>query len=283
MTIDEMKAKARWVRQQTVNMTVAAGLGHIAPAFSCTEILVALYYGGILNIRPSEPDWALRDRFILSKGQACAALYAILADKGYFPIAETLTHCQEGSRLGGHSESNVPGVECYTGSLGHGLPIAAGMAQAAKMRGEDWKVYCLVGDGELQEGSNWEAVDQAYHLGLDNLIVIVDNNGQQAIDHTRDVVGSMPLDKKFESFGWTVLPCDGHRFNLIITVGIDGTLKYTQIPRRGIPLAIIAHTVKGQGVPEICGIPIWHYRIPTTPEEKQWFIDALYDDPPSWA
>lgn len=280
MTIDDMKAKARWVRQQTVNMTVAAGLGHIAPAFSCTEILVALYYGGILNIRPEEPDWPQRDRFILSKGQACAALYAILADKGYFPIAETLTHCQKGSRLGGHSESNVPGVECYTGSLGHGLPIAVGMALAAKMRGEDWKVYCLVGDGELQEGSNWEAVDQAYHLKLDNLIVIVDNNGQQAIDFTSDVTGGRSMKTKFRSFGWHVKSCDGHMYGSPVgTVSVLNELDRLEEK----PKALVAYTIKGKSVPQIEEVCLWHYRIPTTDEEKQWFIDALYDEPPEWA
>jgi len=265
-----LKDRATWVRQKTVEMCVAAGCGHIAPVYSCAEILVALYYSGVLCYSKDDPEWEGRDRFILSKGQAVAGLNAIMADIGYLTMEECMTHCQDGSRLGGHAETNIPGVMCYTGSLGHGLSIGCGMAKAAKMQGKDWKVYVLLGDGECQEGSVWEAALFAAHHKLDNLVVIVDRNGQQAIDFTEDALAMGSMRDKFQAFGFDVAVAEcGNDVD-----EISERLSWT--PAEGKPHCIVAHTVKGKGVPEIEGVPVWHYRVPVTDEEIKWFADALY-------
>lgn len=251
-----LKEKAKWVRQQVLEMCVAAGGGHIAPSFSCTEILVALHQGGVLNIDPKNPKWEDRDRFILSKGQAAVALYAVLADMGFLSVEELLGHCQEGSRLGGHAEDNVPGVDCFTGSLGHGLPIGAGMALAAKMNGKRYKVFVLLGDGECQEGSVWEAAMFASHHHLDNLIAIVDRNGLEATDFTEDVVSLDPFLDKWQAFGWSTRTVGGHSFETLLPI-----LQAAKRPGR-FPLCIVAHTTKGKGLSFMENVPIWHYRIP---------------------
>lgn len=260
--IKELEQKSKWVRQQVFEMCLIAGVGHIAPAFSCTEILVALYHGGFLRVNPDKPSWEGRDRFILSKGHACAALYAILADLGFFPISELQTYTNVGSRLGGHAECETPGVEASTGSLGHGLPISVGMALAAKMDGKDNLYVTLLGDGECQEGSVWEAAMFAGHHGLDNLIAIVDRNFVQSIDFTEDAVTLEPFSKKWEAFNWDVSIIDGHSFNQILT-----TLNKLISEKNGKPKAVIAKTIKGKGVSYMENKPIWHYRIPGSQEE----------------
>lgn len=252
-----LKEKALWVRQKVMEMCLAAGAGHIAPAYSWTDIAVALYYGGILRIDPKNRFWEDRDRFILSKGQACASLYAILADLGFFPVEELMSYCQTGSRLGGHSESHVPGVEAFTGSLGHGLSIASGMALAAKIDKKDYFTYVLLGDGELQEGSNWEAAMFAAHHKLDNLIAIVDRNMLQAIDFTEESLGLEPLEEKWKSFGWKVSHVDGHDFKDMI-----GCFKKLKKAKSEKPSAVIAHTTKGKGVSFMENRSEWHFRIP---------------------
>ncbi len=178
----EFEKKANWLRNKVLEMTVAAGAGHVAPSFSCAEILVALYYGGVMRVDPRNVAWEERDRFILSKGQAAVALYAVLADLGFFPVEELLTFTQKASRLGGHTEDTIPGVEAFTGSLGHGLPIAAGLALGASVRKKGFITVALLGDGECHEGSIWEAAMFAGHHKLNNLVAIVDNNGQSATD-----------------------------------------------------------------------------------------------------
>lgn len=264
INILELKKKANWGRRQVLEMCVAAGAGHIAPAFSCTEILVSLYYGGILQINSRKRFWEGRDRFILSKGHGCAALYAILADLGFLPVSELKSYCQLGSRLGGHSESNVPGVEAFTGSLGHGLPIGAGMALAAKMDGKEYKTIVLMGDGECQEGSIWEAAMFATQHRLNNLIAIIDRNKVQAINHTEEALGLEPFQDKWESFGWDVKTVDGHSIEEVISV-FDG-IRYNRSDK---PLVIIAMTTKGKGVSFMENKPIWHFRVPVGRELKQ--------------
>lgn len=262
LTVEELKQKAKWVRQQVLEMCLIAGAGHIAPAFSATEMFVSLYHGGFLRVDPKNPFWEDRDRFILSKGQACAALYAVLADLGFFPLDELKTYTSVGSRLGGHSESNIPGVEAFTGSLGHGLPMSVGIAITAKMDGKDYLSVAMLGDGECQEGSIWEAAMLASHHKLDNLIILVDRNTLQATNFTEDAVSVEPFDKKWEAFGWDVTTIDGHSFEQILV-----TLNNLKSQRSGKPKAIIAKTTKGKGISYMENKPIWHYRIPGSKEE----------------
>ncbi|OGS22569.1 MAG: hypothetical protein A2252_03050 [Elusimicrobia bacterium RIFOXYA2_FULL_39_19] len=260
----DLEKKARWVRQTVLEMALCAGAGHVAPAYSCTDILVALYQGGVLRVDPKNPKMKGRDMFILSKGQSCAAQYAILADMGYFPVSELNTYCQKGSKLGGHSESNVVGVEAFTGSLGHGFPIGAGMALAAKMDKKDFVTVVLVGDGELQEGSNWEAAMFASQHKLNNLIVIVDRNKLQAIDFTEEAMGLEPLRGKFEAFGFDVKEVNGHSYDEMIPL-----FKTFRNRKSSKPLCIIANTTKGKGVSFMENKAIWHFRIPVGDEVEK--------------
>jgi transketolase len=227
-------------------------------------MFVALYHGGFLRVDPKNPSWEDRDRFILSKGQGCAALYAVLADLGFFPISELKTYTSVGSRLGGHSESNIPGVEAFTGSLGHGLSMSVGIAMAAKMDSRDYLSVALLGDGECQEGSVWEAAMLASHHHLDNLIILVDRNTLQATDFTEDAVSLEPFNQKWEAFGWEVTTIDGHSFEQILA-----TLNSLRSRKKGRPKAVIANTTKGKGVSYMENKPIWHYRVPSTEEEIQ--------------
>jgi len=260
----DLEKKAKWVRNQVLEMCVSAGAGHIAPAFSCTDILVALYQGGIIRVDPNNPRWEDRDRFILSKGQGCASLYAVLADMGFLSVSELSSYTSQGSRLGGHSESNVPGVEAFTGSLGHGLALGAGMALAAKMNGKDYLTIVLLGDGELQEGSNWESMMFAAHHRLDNLIAIVDRNGLEALDFTEKVLALDPLAEKWEAFGWEVSTVDGHSYGDLLSTFGDIRSRHSLNP-----LVVIASTTKGRGVSFMENNAIWHFRIPVGDELEQ--------------
>lgn len=259
--IKELEKKALWLRQQVLKMTCGAGAGHIAPSFSCIEILISLYQGGILRVDSKNPKWPERDRFILSKGQAAVALYAVLAEMGFFSIEELSTFTKKGSRLGGHTEDTIPGVEAFTGSLGHGLSIATGLALAAKMDHMDYLTVALLGDGECHEGSVWEAAMFAAQHRLNNLVAIIDNNGLSAIDYLKNYLDIAPLDKKWTSFGWEVIQINGHSIPEILNAfhGIRRRKKKK-------PLAIIAKTIKGKGVSFIENKPIWHYRIPLDEE-----------------
>lgn len=241
--------KALWVRRKVLEMAIRANSGHVSTAFSQTEILVALYYGGILKHDPKNPKWMERDRFILSKGQGGIGLYPILADCGYFPLGELDRFAQRGSILGVHAEWGIPGVEVLTGSLGHGFPIATGMALAAKQDGKEHFIFCLLGDGELYEGSNWEAAITAGHQKLGHLVCIVDRNQMATIGRTDDIRGQAdgprlePLEDKFRAFGFHTFRIDGHNFEAILSA--------CQIAKRAEldqePLCIIADTVKGRG------------------------------------
>jgi transketolase len=241
------------LKQQVVLATANAGEGHIASAFSIMDVLWVLY-NEVLRIDPLNPTWAQRDRFILSKGHGGLGLYAILADRGFFPLAELEEFARRDSRLGGHPDCNkVPGVEASTGSLGHGFPIGVGVALGLRIRGVDSRVFVLVGDGECNEGSVWEAALLAAHHRLSNLICIVDHN------HSTDralLLGDISV--KFAAFGWESVVIDGHDH-----VAINAALTRRPSER---PFAIVAETVKGRGCRQMENNPAWHHRAPTASE-----------------
>ena len=257
---ESLTAAARNTRRTTLKMICAAGLGHIGSDFSAAEILTTLY-GAVLRIDPKHPSDPNRDRFILSKGHASGALYATLAQAGFFPIEELKTYMQPLSRLNGHPDRNsVPGVEANTGPLGHGMPIAVGCALAAKLKRASWRVFVLTGDGELQEGSNWEAAMAAAHFGLDNLTVTVDRNLFQQGGSTEKTIRLEPLVDKWRAFGWAVREVDGHDPAALLEA-------YSAIPfKPGCPSCLIARTHKGHGVSFMRDNPAWHHRVPDKKE-----------------
>lgn len=260
-----LRRKAQWVRSTVLEMAVKAHSGHISTAYSQTELLVALYYGGLLRFDARNPKWNGRDRFILSKGQGGIGLYPILADLGYFPLSELENFAGVGNLLGVHAEWNIPGIEVITGSLGHGLPIATGMAEAALMNRDEHLIVCFLGDAELFEGSNWEAAIYAGHRGYRNLVCIVDRNGQGVLGPTDPTDQRMaadnprlnPLDKKFKAFGFETREIDGHSFPEIFEA-----LRDMRSSKRKKPLMIIANTRKGHGASLMEGKRLWHYRVP---------------------
>lgn len=253
-----LEKEAREIRRHIVDMAVRAGGGHVAPSLSCVEILVALYYS-VLSVSPKNPRWENRDRFILSKGHAALALYAVLARRAFFPLSWLNTYGLVGGKLGGMSEPTVPGVETSTGALGHGLSVGAGMAWAARMEGRSCRVFVLLGDGELQEGSVWEAAAFAGHHQLSNLVAIIDRNRLQALDETERVTCLEPLGARWRSFGWQVAEVDGHN--------IDAITQRLMI--QAGPKVIIAHTVKGKGISYMENEAIWHFRVPKGEELEQ--------------
>jgi len=271
MTIDDLKEKAKWVRKTVLDMSVKAKSGHVTTAFSQTEMLVALYYN-IMRVDAKNPKWPERDRFILSKGQGGIGTYPILADLGFFPMDWLDNFTQEGSKLGVHAENHIPGVELLTGSLGHGLPIATGMALNAKLKGEKHLIFCLLGDGEMFEGSNWEAMLFANHYTLSNLICIVDRNKQSTLGfhdsgsefcdpaYHKDGPCLNPLDDKFASFGFDVrIVQDGHNFEAIIPAFSNLRMR-AETPAS--PLVVISKTSKGRGTTVTENKRLWHYRVP---------------------
>jgi transketolase len=255
--ISLLEDKSRWVRSQVLDMCLLGG-GHLVSSFSCVEIIVALYYGGILNFDSKRPNWDKRDRFIMSKGHGAISLYAVLSDLGFFSSDELKNYCQCGCLLGSHPDVKTPGLEATTGSLGHGIGVAAGMALAAKMDGKEHMVVTLLGDGETTEGSVWETAMFASKRKLDNLVGITDRNQLCVTDFTDDCMGLEPLASKWESFGWLVKEIDGHDFN-----GILEAFKDLRLNKTGKPLMIIANTTKGKGVSFMENDPLWHTRIPS--------------------
>jgi transketolase len=247
---------AKRIRRHVVLMTNRANSSHIGSCLSIAEIL-ALLYGKIMRFDPAAPDWEDRDRFILSKGHGCAALYAVLAECGFFPLEWLDTYYLDGTRLAGHAtHKGVPGVEVSTGSLGHGFPLATGMALAAKRDNRAHSVFCIVSDGECDEGSTWEAALFAPHHRLDNLVVIVDYNKIQSLGHVKDVIDLDPLADKWRAFGWATRELDGHDL-----AALDGAL--SGIPfESGRPSCIVAHTVKGKGISFMENKLQWHYTAP---------------------
>ena len=263
MTLDECRDLSRRIRAHILRMTHRAQSSHVGSGLSIADLLAVLY-GGILRVNPQRSDWAERDRFILSKGHAAAALYATLAERGFFPTSWLEQYCQDGSPLIGHvSNKEVPGVDVSTGSLGHGLSIACGMAIAGKRDRRRYRVFALLSDGECDEGSTWEAVLFAAHHRLHNLAAIVDYNKIQSLGRVEEVLHLEPLGEKWRAFGWAVREIDGHRFE-----EIEETLCSVPFePEK--PACVIAHTVKGKGVSFMEDKLLWHYRAPDEGELRR--------------
>jgi transketolase len=262
-----LSRKADQIRVDLLKMVVSAQTGHTGSSLSCVDILTVLFYH-VLRLDPAQPDWPERDRFILSKGHAVEGYWCILADLGFFPREELQTFSRFGTRLIGHPNNKVPGVEMNTGALGHGLPISVGMALAARKLGRKTKVFTLMGDGELAEGSIWEAAMAGAHYRLDNLVAILDRNRLQITGCTEDVMSLEPLADKWQSFGWSVVPVDGHDHAELTRV-LD------QIPiETGKPTLVLARTIKGKKVSFMEHVAHWHHGVPTA-EELQVALAGL--------
>lgn len=240
--IKELECTAYQCRRNVLRMVEAGGHGHLGGAFSAIDIITALYFYK-MNIKPEDPSWADRDRFILSAGHKCMSQYAVLAERGYFSKEVLDTYGSLKSRIPGHPDMHkLPGIEANTGALGHGLSIASGMALAIKCDKKDSRVYVVMGDGELAEGSNWEAAAAAAHHGLGNLVLFLDYNGLQISGKVEDIMNFMPAGKRFEAFGWNVAEIDGNNMEEIVHVLDSLPVKSNK------PTVIIAHTVKGKGI-----------------------------------
>ena len=256
MSFTNSKDLAYRVRRHALDMTSRGGTAHIGSIFSMADI-VGVLYADVLHHNPQDPAMPDRDRLILSKGHAGAGIYAVLAECGYFPISELEQHCQNGSRLSGHvSHKGVPGVEASTGSLGQGLPMAMGMAMAARMDGKAHRVYCIIGDGECDEGAVWETALIANQYKLDNFIVTVDFNKIQSLTSVEKTIQLEPLDQKWAAFGWHVIRIDGHDHEALHRAYREAL----DARGRGKPIVVVADTVKGKGVSFMENDVLWHYR-----------------------
>lgn len=260
--------RSKALRRLVVQALDGGGRGHIGSSMSLIEI-VRVLYDEILKFRPDDPKWDDRDRFILSKGHGCIAQYALLADKGFFDLSEISKFCRPGALLGGHPEAGkIPGVEASTGALGHGLPIAVGMALAAKIKGKKHRVFVVTGDGEMNEGSNWEAAMSAAKHKLDNLTLAVDYNKIQSYGPTSEVLDLEPLMDKLTAFGFETVQLNGHDLG-----ALRNTFAHTPIaPNK--PTAVICHTVKGKGISFAEGDPAWHHKSHVAPD----VITKMYDE-----
>jgi transketolase len=258
-----IRAKALWMRQQAMKMVYAKQLGHLGGDFSAIDVLATLYFG-VLRYDPARPEWADRDRFVMSKGHATGALYTALCAAGYFPQDWLDTYMGHHSKLNGHpNRQYLPGVETNTGPLGHGFPVALGIAIAGQISGADYRTYVLTGDGEQQEGSNWEAAMTAGHRRVKNLTLIIDRNRLQQGARTEDTAGLDPLDDKYRAFGWHVVEIDGHDYGqLLETLG-------SPVGDRLKPLCVIANTVKGKGVSFMEDQAKWHHGVPNAEQFAQ--------------
>lgn len=256
------------IRRHAVEMTHLSQGSHIGSILSVADI-VAVLYSGVANVRPKEPTWASRDRVILSKGHAGASIYAALAERGFFDVAELRTHYADGSRLSGHvSHKGVPGVELSTGSLGHGLSVGAGMAHAAQRDGLDHRVFVILGDGECDEGSVWEAAMVANHYGLGNLVAIVDHNRMQSLDFCEATISLDPFADKWRAFGWNTLEVNGHDHEEL-TAALQGCRESNK------PTVVLAETIKGKGISYMEQNILWHYRFPHAGEEYDGAVAEL--------
>ena len=257
---DELRALARKLRSHSLRMISQAKTSHIGSCLSVADILAVLY-GRILRVDPKRPAWPSRDRLIVSKGHAAAIVYAAVAEAGFMPVERLAEFARNGGQLYGHvTHGGVPGIEMSSGSLGHGLPVGTGMALTGKRAGEPWRVFVVMSDGELDEGSNWEAMLFGCHHRLDNLTIIIDYNKIQSLDWVDKTLRLEPLADKFRAFGWSVREVDGHDVKELSSA--LGTLPL----EGGKPNAIIAHTVKGKGVSWMEGKVLWHYKQPTPDE-----------------
>ena len=261
-SVAEMEAIAKRLRRHIITMLGKAGSGHPGGSLSAVEILTTLYFK-VLRHKPQDPHWPDRDRFILSKGHAAPVLYATLAECGYFPVEELATLRQMSSRLQGHTDSTLtPGVEVSAGTLGQGLSLAIGVALAGRLDSKDYRTYVLLGDGECDEGQVWEAAMSTAHFKVDNLVAIVDNNGQQLDGWNRDVMNLDPFPAKWQAFGWQVIEVDGHSIPQLLQA-LD---QAKRIKRQ--PTVIIAHTVKGKGVSFMENNNDFHGKAPNAEEVK---------------
>jgi len=268
--IAELQKKAKRVRQEVLEMCARAGEGRVASSFSCTEILVALFYGGILRFDPKHLDWEERDRFILSKSPAAVALYPILSELGFFPSSELDKFCQADGMLGPYGDDGIPGIEAAWGSLGHGLGVGAGLALAGKMDKKKYMTVVLLGDGECYEGSVWEAAMFAGHHELNNLVGIIDRNQLCTIDFTENCLRLNPLESKWQAFGWDVATIDGHSFGEIFTA-----FKNFRSRRSNKPLMIIANTIKGKELSFLENNPLLAHVLIPSGEELQHAWEEL--------
>jgi len=260
LSVKEMEAVAKRLRRHIISMIGRAGSGHPGGSLSAVEIVTALYFR-VLRHKPQDPGWSDRDRFILSKGHAAPMLYAVLAECGYFPVDELTTLRRLDTRLQGHTDCTVtPGVEMSAGALGQGLSFAIGVALAGRLNSQKYRVYVLLGDGECNEGQVWEAAMAAAHFKLDNLVAIVDNNGQQIDGWNREVMNLDPFNKKWQAFGWRVIEVDGHHLTQL-TQAFDRAKLV-----KGQPVVIIAHTIKGKGVSFMENNPDFHGKAPNAEE-----------------
>lgn len=260
--LPEIEKKARWMRRRALQMVYAKQLGHIGGDFSATDILAALYFG-VLRFDAARLDWPDRDRFVMSKGHATGVLYTALCAAGYFPEDLLRTYMAPASRLNGHPNRNyLPGVEANTGPLGHGFPIAVGIAIAGQLSGRDYRTYVLTGDGEQQEGSNWEAAMTAAHRKLSGLTLIVDRNRLQQGARTDETTSLEPLGDKYRAFGFDVTEVDGHDLAALVPV-----LRASSV--NGRPRCVIANTIKGKGVSFMEDKAKWHHGVPNADEYEQ--------------
>ena len=262
---NHLKEKVLWAWKETLAIHLRAPETRLASSLSVIEIFVALYYGKILNFNPTNPLDNIRDRCIISKGHGSICMYPILADLGFFPLSELLQVCNKGSFLGGIPDPVIPGYETVNGSLGHGLGVAAGIALGLKTKKTNQSVFVVTGDGELHEGANWEAIMFASHHKLDNLNLIVDNNGISMLDHTDNIVSHSDLVARLSSFGWDCEEVDGHD-----VIALRDLFLKQKNTKNGKPKAIIASTLKGKGVPGLEDVSLSHIINP-----KPEFIESL--------
>lgn len=255
--IPELESLARRIRVKTIEMTNRAGSSHVGSVLSAVEILTALY-GSVMRVYPEDPEREDRDRFVMSKGHAAAGLYAVLSFRGFFPEARLDEFYIDGGSLAGHAtHKGVPGVEVSTGSLGHGMALATGLAYGAKRLGQRWHTYVLLSDGECDEGSTWEAALLAAAWRLDNLTAVIDYNKIQSLGRVDEVLDLEPFADKWRSFGWDVREVDGHDLEVLLTTLDPNAWCPDQRPRM-----VLAHTVKGKGVSFMEDQLLWHYRTP---------------------
>jgi transketolase len=268
-TVD-LPEKAKWVWRETLEVHRRAPETRIASSLSSIEIFVALYYGGILDVRPTDPRWDQRDRCVISKGHGSICMYPILADLGFFPADELQKVCKAGGILGGIPDPIIPGYETINGSLGHGLGVAAGMALGLKRNAKKQSVFVVSGDGELHEGANWEAIMFASQHKLDNLHLIVDNNSISMLGFTDDIVSHNGLVKRLEAFGWHCAEVDGHD-----VLAVQESLAGLKATANGQPKALVARTLKGRGIPGLENEALSHILMPKT-ELIDSLLEAAY-------
>ena len=256
LDIGVLREKARRIRCDALWMAHLSNTGHVGGSLSCADIVATLYFG-IMRLRPEDPHWPDRDRFIMSKGHCCSAWYSALAERGYFPREELPTYRKIGSRLQGHPElGKTPGVEMTAGSLGHGLSAGIGMALGGKLDKKDYRVFVLIGDGEIQEGLNWEAIMSAPNFHLDNFVAILDRNGHQSGGAVDRIMPLGDMADKWRSFGWDVLEIDGHDIPSLVDA-------FSRAPRKlGVPTFVLCNTVKGKGVSFMENDNLWHGKAP---------------------